>query len=367
MKNLFISNLNEKDVNKFTSDFGLFIRRKVDKPFKKLCNIFTNANIIREKYDKSLSDDEYFLSLSCDKIPTSKYDLKKNKNNIVLERYPDLEKNESYIFVSNHTCPEDIETILNIIDRNTYLVLGSLETLRYNPEMYLLWINGMIPFDIMNSYERKNLMNKMERVIKNNSILIFPEGSHNYSPNNIINPLFDGPVNLSLKTNKKIVLISFLRDNDNNVSYIDVSNPIDLKEFKMNDNMCEKEYVHNITSIIRDKMATAVYYMMERHFDTLKRSEYNNIEDEIREKILDDVFLKMKWNKDIFDAEYLVKKTKEEKEYEDVIKTMANLQLKKKILLETKINLRDYIIKKNDLENKSVEDAMRRRLNKIKK
>ena len=35
-----------------------------------------------------------------------------------VERYPKLNKDEPYIFVCNHTCPEDIETILNVLDRN---------------------------------------------------------------------------------------------------------------------------------------------------------------------------------------------------------------------------------------------------------
>ena len=131
MKNLFITNLHKKDVNHFTTNIGLFLRRRLDKPFKKLCNLFTNATIIRVEHETSQSDEEYFERLECLPIPDSAYPLstKKNANNIVLERYPALDKNESYIFVWNHTCPEDIETMLNIIDRNAYLILGSIETL----------------------------------------------------------------------------------------------------------------------------------------------------------------------------------------------------------------------------------------------
>ena len=88
MKNLFISNLHKKDVNHFTSTVGLFLRRKMDKPFKKACNIFTNANIIRVENDKNLSDEEYYASLSQGQIPRTSYPLsgKKNANNIVLLR-----------------------------------------------------------------------------------------------------------------------------------------------------------------------------------------------------------------------------------------------------------------------------------------
>ena len=93
--------------------------------------------------------------------------------------------------------------MLNVIDRNAYLILGSVETLRYNPEAYLSWLNGMIVFDILNPEERSALPAKMERVLQKQSILIFPEGSHNYDLNRLIKPLYDGPVNLALKNGKK--------------------------------------------------------------------------------------------------------------------------------------------------------------------
>ena len=106
MKNILISNLHNKDVEHFTSDFGLYLRRICDKPFKKLCNVFTNAHIIKPNKFCDLSDDEYFSQLSIDYIPLEQYDLKNGKNNIVVERYPNLEEDEPYIFVCNHTCPE---------------------------------------------------------------------------------------------------------------------------------------------------------------------------------------------------------------------------------------------------------------------
>ena len=45
MKNLFISDLHNKDVYHFTTDTGLTIRRKMDKPFKKMCNTFSYNNM----------------------------------------------------------------------------------------------------------------------------------------------------------------------------------------------------------------------------------------------------------------------------------------------------------------------------------
>ena len=363
MKNLFIYNMNEKDVNHFTTNAGLVIRRKIDKPFKKLCEVFTNANIIRES-SSTLSDDEYFTQYNTDYVDPVEYGIKKGKNNIVLERYPILNPDEPYIFVSNHTCPEDIETILNIIDRNAYLILGSIESLKYNPEMYLSFLNGMIPFDILDSQERKELMLKMERVVKTNSILIFPEGSHNFSPNKLINNLYDGPVNLSLKTGRKIVLISLLRDNNNEVSYTDVSNPIDVSLIN-NDILNDKDRVKSISSFIRNKIATAIYCMMQRHTKIINRVPSDNIEDTIRNQMIEDAFNKLHWNKDVFEAEYLTKKTKEELEYESVHESIYNMLATTNTTKADLMNYRDFITRYNDIHNKDVVECMRKHLNKV--
>lgn len=365
MKNLFISDLHNKDVDHFTSDLGLTIRRKLDKPFKKMCNVFTNANIIKLNQGEGLSDEEYFEGLSLDYIPLENYPIKKNKNNIIVERYPKLNPDEPYIFVCNHTCPEDIETVLNVLDRNAYLILGSIESLQYNPEMYLSWINGIVPFDIMDKKQRKELLIKMRRVLKSNSILIFPEGSHNYSPNMLINNLFDGPVNLALQTNRKIVIVTLIKDMENNTSYIDVGNPIDIKELdiKMDgeyskDEEIEKHYVKGATSIIRDKMATSVYHIISRHFKPLNRGKHGDIEEELRMEKIKYAFKKLKWDRDVFDAEYLTKETKEEKEQKEVTKTLSDLALDS--IMQNGLCDQEWILSQIDLENKNVVNRMRK-------
>lgn len=365
MKNILISNLNEKDVEHCTTNFGLWLRRTIDKPFKKLCNIFTNANIIKENKGDGMTDEEYFSSLSLDYIPVENYGISKDKNNIIVERYPKLESNEPYIFVCNHTCPEDIETVLNILDRNTYLILGSIESLQYNPEMYLSFINGMIPFNIMDNKERKEVFQKMLRVLKTNSILIFPEGSHNYSPNNLINPLFDGPVNLALQTKRKIVIVTMVKDQENSVSYIDVSNPIDIEKIDVdltglnsNDyNEIEKYYIKSLSSNLRDRMATTVYHMISRHFKTIIRNEYFDIEEKIRMEKIKDAFFKLKWNQDVFDAEYLVKKSKDDLEHEDVLCSLSNLLINNPSM----INLlgKEWILLNESILRKNVANRMR--------
>lgn len=368
-RNLFINRLNTRDVNHFTTDIGLFLRRKSNGAFRKLCNVFTNATIIRNETSEYVSNEEYYNNLKAERISLSSYPLstKKNANNIIVERYPKLEERESYIFVGSHVCPEDIETMLNVIDRNAYLILGSVENLNYNPEVYLSWLNGMIVFNVLDMKERRELIPKMERVLHTQSILIFPEGSHNYDLNKLIKPLYDGPVNLALKTGKKIVPVVLVKDYENNVAYLDVGNPIDVRGLDLNiqdyypgKEECEKYQIKSISSYVRDQMATAVYHMMERHLAPIKRSEYEDLGQHFIQFYVTDTFNKLNWKHDVFDAEYLTKKTKEEQEYEEVVRSLGNLKLKKNVLKETRLYSREYVNKIRDLDRKNVVENLRK-------
>ena len=368
-RNLFINKLNTRDVNHFTTDIGLFLRRKSNGAFRKLCNVFTNTTIIRNETSEYVSNEEYYNNLKAERIPLSSYPLstKKNANNIIVERYPKLEEGESYIFVGSHVCPEDIETMLNVIDRNAYLILGSVENLNYNPEVYLSWLNGMIVFNVLDMKERRELILKMERVLHTQSILIFPEGSHNYDLNKLIKPLYDGPVNLALKTGKKIVPVVLVKDYENNVAYLDVGNPIDVRGLDLNiqdyypgKEESEKYRIKSMSSYVRDQMATAVYHMMERHLAPIKKSEYEDLEQHFIQFYVTDTFNKLNWKHDVFDAEYLTKKTKEEQEYEEVVRSLGNLKLKKNVLKETRLYSRGYVNKIRDLDRKNVVENLRK-------
>ncbi len=367
--NLFISKLNEKDVNHFTSDIGLFLRRKCDVPYKLVAHKICNVHILKSQADSTLSDEEYFNSLSEEKISLDSYDLKKGKHNIIVERYPKLKKKEPYIFVCNHTCPEDIETVLNVLDRNAYLVLGSVKTLREESDGYLVWLNGTIPFDISNEKEKRTVIPKAERVLKTNSILIFPEASHNLHPNKIVNNLYDGPVNMALNSGRKIVIVSLIRDSENNVSYVDLSNPLDItrlneeleEQFSYNDeNLPEKEYnkkkIKRMTSILRDKMATSIMHILLRHEEPLIRKDYRNIEAYLRTMKIYDSFEKLHWNElDDFEGEFKTKQIPAEQNYQEMVNTLANLASKKGICFDQS----NWFALKEDLKNKDIPQVMK--------
>ena len=73
-----------------------------------------------------------------------------------------------------------------------------------------------------------------------------------------------------------------------------------------------------------------------------------------------DTFRKLNWKHDVFEAEYLTKKTDEEREYEAVVRSLSSLRLKKNVLKETSLNSKGYIQKELDFDKKNVAENLRR-------
>ena len=122
----------------------------------------------------------------------------------------------------------------------------------------------------------------------------------------------------------------------------------------------EKYRIKSMSSYVRDQMATAVWHMMEQYLETIRRIDYGDIGQHFIDFYVTDTFQKINWKHDVFDAEYLTKKTKEEQEYEAVVRTLSGLHLKKNALLETGLNRREYIQKEMDLDRKNVVENLRR-------
>ena len=138
---------------------------------------------------------------------------------------------------------------------------------------------------------------------------------------------------MGLNSDRKVVLISLIRDSENNVSYVDVSNPIDMhklnnqvdKKFKYNiENLPQYDYnkkkIKAMTTTLRDKMATSIMHILLRHSEILEREKFNNIESYIRTIKVRDSIEKLHWNEsDDFEGEFNTKKTKEELTQQAVI------------------------------------------------
>lgn len=282
MKNYGILGFSDKNVENFTSDKGIIIRRKLNPFFRKIFKLAT-------------------------------------KGNIIVDNYPTLEENTPYIFVSTHNFVEDTIANLATIDRNAYLLFGTTDQLEVNPEMYAAWANGFIYVNREDSQNRKDSLLKMERVLKSgSSILIFAEGGFNNTENLLSMRLFASPYILAKRTGYKVVPIAPFHEYGSKDIYMNVGEPVDLNSF---------ENKEEALLVLRDNLATLLYENMIKHATRVKRDELGSDPrlDYMEER--KNEYLNTKWTKDVWDEELTQYHDAYEKEIISINEDLSNLEI----------------------------------------
>ena len=170
---------------------------------------------------------------------------------------------EPVIFVSNHGFRDDILGSLIAADRHAYLMFGSLPQFYNAIEGPLIYGNGVVLVNRSVKESKKASLDKCKKVIENGcSILMYPEGVWNKSPNKLTLPLWKGVYELAKQTGAKIVpIVHYIKDptlttpKDDNSFHTVVDNAIDIS------NMTEEEALELIT----EKFSTWNYLMMEKY------------------------------------------------------------------------------------------------------
>lgn len=262
--NIGLQRFKTSDIKNFTSDFGLRFRRLINRPFRAVLNIATPGKII-------------------------------------VESYPKLKKGEAYIFAATHSFVDEITSLLSVIDRSVYTLMGSTNQLECNPKIYANWLNGLVYVDRHSEKSRKESMPKMERVLASgSSVLIFPEGGWNNTENLLVLKLFPGVYNLANKTGKKVVPIRCFREHGKKNIYVKALEPIDLAAYEKEEAM----------TFLRDQLATLVYEAIEQHATPICRDELPTNARELFMKERKDEYLKTKWTRDVWDEEITVYRDK---------------------------------------------------------
>lgn len=265
MKNIGLSKVKIANVDNFTTDTGLKLRRIINKPLRMILKAAT-------------------------------------KRKIILESYPELSKDKNYIFVSTHSFDEDIIANLATIDRSTYVLIGTTDQIEHNPQMYAAWINGMIYVNRLNKESRKSSLEKMKRVLlSGSSVLIFAEGGWNNTENLLCQKLFSSPYILAKETNTEVVPISVFNEHNKKEIYINVGEPLDLST------MTKEEGLDSV----RDAMATMMFDSIKNHSTPIKRSELTG---DIHLTFMEErknEYMRVKWTRDVWDEELTVYKGKD--------------------------------------------------------
>lgn len=310
MINKLIRKLDNRNVDNFTSNFGLWIRRKFHWAISFLFRV-----VIRFYYKKK----------------------------IIIENKPKLKKNKSYIFALNHSFYLDGSAVIAAADKNCYSLFGATEQLYFDVCTFFIWFSGLIYVDRTNKQSRKDSIPKMSRVLKSgNSILIFPEGRWNDSENLLCQKLFAGVYNLSVENNVEVIPVSVFKETESSNIYVNFGSPLKLYKKDKDEGL----------QILRDKLATMYYNQIINYSTPYNRED---IKKDIHYNFMDErmyEYSKAKWRSDYCWDEELFTYKGNDVDLEDVWKDIDKVKITKNNIHIFKDILRDlYRIKKYNFKD----------------
>lgn len=168
------------------------------------------------------------------------------------------------IFSVNHTNSHDIPTTCRIIKNHSYvLVENGVEHKDLNG--FVLKLNGAIFIDRKSKADRnRSKEDIIKTLLHNNSVIMYPEGTWNMSPNQIMLPLNWGIIDIAKRTDMPIVPI--ILEYYQGKVLVNIGDPIKVD---INDNKLES------INKLRDIMATMRWEIWEK-LPKLNREEISN-------------------------------------------------------------------------------------------
>ena len=216
-----------------------------------------------------------------------------NKKIIVVENYPQLPKGEAFIFAAGHSFPDEIAANLAVIDRHTYVLVGTKDQVINNPAMAILWLNGMVYVEKLNKQSRRDSFQRMKKVLQNgSSVMLFPEGVLNNTENKLCNDVYPGFYHLAIETGKKVVPIVSQTYNDSKIIRFTAGEPVDMSTF-------EKE---GAKVWLKDTIASLRYELISKEPITSRKTLLGDIHLSYMND-RKETYSEVNWTQDVFDVE----------------------------------------------------------------
>lgn len=238
---------------------------------------------------------------------------------VKIVKYPKLKKGEVYIFAAGHSFPGEIASNLYAIDRNAWVLIGTTDQVDHNPQMYAAWANGLIYVNKLNSKSRQESKKKITRILAGgSSILMFPEGVLNNSENLLCMPVYPGFYHLSQEMGVKVVPIVSHAEHGAKKIMVAAGEPMDFTN-------CEK---NQAMDDLRDALATLRYELIEQ----LSRMDRASLSGDIHLQHLQkrrDTYLETKWIEPNWDEEIMMYHRKGITYAEDVRAEMDQVRITK--------------------------------------
>lgn len=342
--------------------------------------MWKNYGLISSK-NKNAEDftSDFGIKLRQVSFPLLKFIIKHNTGKkTYLVSYPKLEKDEGYIFAAGHSFPGEIGTNLSTLDRNAYTLIGTTDQVDHNPQMYFLWVSGMIYVNKLDQESRKESFKKMKRVLNNNtSVMMFPEGVLNNTENLNCERLYPGVYHLAKETGKKIVPIVSKYKYGYNTVLVAAGEPIEV----------EGKDKKELLTELRDNLATLRFNLSRMTIEQAKEldklltpEEFKKMNPELkielkRESLTGDIHLQhmekrkkiyqeVKWNYgEAFEEEIMHYKDKEIDDFDEVYSFVDNIDLENKNI-ETNIILGPVLRKRKEHQKYDIKEYMKKNFNK---
>lgn len=187
-----------------------------------------------------------------------------SKNKLIIERKADFSKDRPVIFAATHGFRDDIAFTIKTTGVHSYVLLGSLPAFYESLEGYALWLNGVIIVDRKDKNSRAAAKDKMIYALSlGANVLMFPEGVWNKTENLIVQKLFPGIYEVAKASDALVVPVASIESNG--AVYTILDDAFDICAYDRTEGLI----------ILRDKMATAKYELMEK-YAKCSRSEIGN-------------------------------------------------------------------------------------------
>lgn len=195
--------------------------------------------------------------------------LRKQKIYIINNR-PNLDE-KSALYVANHSCRYDIPFACEIIGHRSNVLVGK-QNLEFVDRLCFV-LNGVIWVDRHSSIDKKKASKKMrELLLKDESVLMFPEGTWNLEPSKPMLPMYWGCIDIARYAN--VPIVPFVLEYKGIDCYVKFGVPIYVKETDERAIKFEE---------LSETMATLKWEIWEE-FPTAKREEVDLFEWD-REKV----------------------------------------------------------------------------------
>lgn len=160
------------------------------------------------------------------------------------------------IYCPTHIGGYDIETAFRAIKKPCWLFLGDPREAYQEVTGLMLELNGVLCFETDDKKDRRIAYERARTLLqKGGSLLMFPEGVWNISPNRLVMHLYAGAVQLAIETNAEIVPIAIARDSKH--YYISLGRNISYEGQSMT--AC-----YQLTDALRDEMAGLKWRLIEQ-------------------------------------------------------------------------------------------------------